>query len=227
MADTDESRNFSRADAKRAFINIAILAIVGGCYWFLLPAIQSLIIPHAAGARTGPWVLRPIFAFHFGAVAVMTCVTFPIIVGPLRRMWEREDAALGTRYDPFSGRPLKRVAFVCWGFLLLLVYASALMFYLFSWTIIGPEGIEERLPWGRLNHSFQGIESLETIPAGEWSSSIKQGGPWYSIKLRSGRSITLSDDNESITPDELTAMTSFVANRSGLIRVRRSDARAR
>src|SRR5262245_22917499 len=115
MADTENSitpRGFSRTDAWRAFVNIAIMGVVGVCYWFMLPAIQSWIIPDAVGGRTGPWVLRPILAFHFGAVAVMACVTVPFIVWPLRRRWEREDAALGTRYDPLYGRPVKRVLMV-------------------------------------------------------------------------------------------------------------------
>jgi hypothetical protein len=142
-------------------------------------------------------------------------------------MWEREDAALGSRYNPLYGRPLKRVLLVCTCLLLLLIYASALLFYLFSWTIIGTDGIEQRLPWATLNHSFQDIQSLEAIPDGDRSDSLKQDGPWYCIKLRSGRSITFSSENEGITPDELTAMTSIVAKRSGLVWAKRSDACAR
>jgi hypothetical protein len=46
MADSDirnMPRGFSRVDAARAFIIVAILAIVSVCYWFLLPAIQALL----------------------------------------------------------------------------------------------------------------------------------------------------------------------------------------
>jgi hypothetical protein len=221
------SRNFSRADGKRAIIGIAIFVAVGVCYWFMLPGIQSKIIPDAAGGTNGPWVLRPIFAFHFGAVAVMATVTLPFIAGPLKRKWKHEDAALGSRYDPFAGRPFKRVLFVLQGIILIIVYAAALMFYLMSWETIGPDGIEQHLPWTTLHHSFQDIESLETIPDGERSDSLKQNGPWYSVNLQGGRNITWSLDNEGITQDELTAMTTFVANRSGLAWARRSDTRAR
>ena len=221
------ARNFSRADGKRAIISIAILVVVGVCYWFMLPGIQSKLIPDAAGGTNGPWVLRPILAFHFGAVAVMTSVTVPFIVGLLKRKWKHEDAALGSRYDPFAGRPVKRAIFLLQGILLLIVYSAALMFYLLSWETIGSDGIEQHLPWTTLHHSFQDIASLETIPDGERSDSLKQNGPWYSVKLQSGRHITWSLDNEGITQDELTAMTTFVANRSGLAWARRSDARAR
>ena len=221
------SRNFSRSDGKRAGISIAILVVVGACYWFMLPGIQSQIIPDAPGGTNGPWVLRPILAFHFGAVAVMACVTVPLIAGPLKRKWKHEDAASGSRYDPFAGRPVRRAIFVFKGAVLLIVYAAALMFYLLSWETMGPGGIEQHLPWTTLHHSFQDIASLETIPDGERSDSLKQNGPWYSIRLRNGRSITWSLDNEGITQDELTAITTFVAQRSGLAWARRSDTRAR
>jgi len=220
-------RRFSGIDAKRAFINGALLAVVALCYWFILPVIQSLIIPNAPGGRNGPWVVRPILAFHFGAMAVMAAVTLSLISRPLQRVWAREDSALGTRYDPFHGQTVNRGLFAVKVFLLLAIYASALVFYLFSWTKIGPDGIEERLPWTTRNYSFQDIVSLETIPDGERSESITQNGPWYSIEFKSGRSITLSDDNEGSMLDELRAMTAYIADHSGQRWVRRSDARAR
>ena len=101
------------------------------------------------------------------------------------------------------------------------------MFYLLSWETVGPDGIEQHLPWTTLHHSFQDVSALETIPNSERSDALKQNGPWYSVKLRSGRSITWSLDNEGMTHDELTAMATFVARRSGLAWARRSDARAR
>lgn len=52
-----------------------------------------------------------------------------------------------------------------------------------------------------------------------------KGGP--PIYLKSGRSLTLSDDNDGATRNELSAMTIFIANSSGLEWTRRSDARAR
>src|SRR6266480_4844722 len=99
-----EKRKFSRVDAKRALISLLILVPVGVCYWFLLPVVQSLIFPRTPGGTTGPWMVRPILAMHFCAVAAMTCVTAPIISRRLRRRWKREDATMGSRYDPFPGR---------------------------------------------------------------------------------------------------------------------------
>jgi hypothetical protein len=221
------TRDVGRTDGKRAIISVGALVVVFTVYWFLLPAIQSQIIPDAPGGAGGPWVFRPILAFHFGAVAVMACLTAPLITGPLRRRWTNEDAALGSRYDPFRRRPAQRALFLLRGGALLLIYAVSLMFYLLSWTRIGPEGIEQRLPWTRLRHDFGDVASLTTIPEGERSDSLKQNGPWYSIELRSGRTIILSLDNESTTPDELEAMATLVADRSGLSWGSRSDTRVR
>jgi hypothetical protein len=113
------------------------------------------------------------------------------------------------------------------GLLLLAVYATGLVFYLFSWTIVGPAGIEQRLPWTMLHHEYEDIVSLEMIPDGQRSESIRQNGPWYSIKFKSGRSITLSPDNEGITREELIAMSAYIADRAGRTWLRRSDARRR
>lgn len=121
-------RDFSKTDGERAFVAVALLTAVGACYWFGLPFVQSLLVPRAPGGRTGPWVLRPILAFHFGAVAVMASVTVPVLIRSLNKTWMREDAAAGTRYDPFHGRPVKRFLFNVKGGLLLLVYAASLFF---------------------------------------------------------------------------------------------------
>jgi hypothetical protein len=221
------SRNFSRVDARRAFSFLGTLVFVGAGYWFILPALQSQIIPNAPGGAAGPWVVRPILAFHAGAAAVLACLTVPLILGPVQKQWKREDAALSTRYDPFRGQPAARAAIMIKGGLLFLIYGCAFAFYLFSWTIIGPDGVEERLPWGKRKHAFQDINSLEAIPDGQRSDSIAQNGPWYSLTFQRGGSITLSHDNEGTTPAELTAMTSHIAKRSGLVWRRRADVRPR
>jgi hypothetical protein len=217
------SRSFGKTDTGRAFRMFGLVAVVGVCCWFMLPALQWLVRPRAPGGANGPWVVRPITAIHFGAMAVMTSVTVPILAGPLRRRWEREDAALGTRHDPFGGWSGLRAAFYLKGFLLLLIYGAALAFYLFSWTVIGPDDITQRLPWTTLHHSFADIVSLETIPDGQRSDALSQNGPWFSINLRDGRSITLSDDNEGMTREDLAAVTAFLVKRAGRAWVTRSD----
>lgn len=220
------SRGYSLVDGKRAAIGIAAMGFVGAGYWFLLPAIQGLIIPMGFGGAEGPWVFRPNQAFRFGATAVLSCVTLPVIFGPFQDRFRQEDASLGTRYDPFQGRRAKRRAFVFKGFAFLLIYSFGMIFYFFSWTIVGPAGIDERVPWATRHHSYDAIEVLEVIPAGERSDSIKQYGPWYSIRLRTGRRVSLSGENEGATPEELEAMARYVTDRTGLDWQRRNDSRA-
>lgn len=196
-------------------------------YWFMLPAIQSMILPDAPGGIGGPWVIRSVFGLRFGAMLVMVFATIWLVSIPLRRAWRRQDAELGTRYDPLHDRPLKRIVVIVKVILLFAIYTGALALYLFSWEFIGPNGIEQRLVVTTLRHSYEDIESLETIPDGEHSDSIGQSGPYYCIKLKSGRCITLSDDQEGITREELRAVTDYVANRSGLEWVKRRDSRPR
>ena len=226
-AGTASSRNFSTLDVKSAFFVFVLLLIVGIGYWFVLPHIQSCFIPSFRNGRDGPWLIRPIFAFRAGAMAVMTCLTVPIILTPIRKVWAREDIALGSQYTAFRGRPVKRAVFYVQGFLLLLVYAFAFAFYSFSWTTIDANGIDQRLPWATLHHEFKEIEKLKTIPDGQRSDSLAQNGPWYSINLRSGRVITLSLDNEGINRTELQSIAAFVAEKSGLAWKSRGDSRLR
>lgn len=218
-------RSFGWVDLKRHFIFAFILGTLSVGNWFMLPAIQSLVIPNAPGGKTGPWVVRPIVAFHFGAVALMVPVTLPLFLRPFRQVWKRDDATLGGQHAPLDGQTETPRPFLIQASFLLAIYATAFVFYLFSWEMIGPDGIEQHLPWTTLTHSYRDIASLKTIPDGDRSDSIRQDGPWYSITLTSGRYITLSHDNEGSTDEELRAMAAYVAKRSGLNWVRRSDAR--
>jgi hypothetical protein len=228
MPDTNTpavSRGFGRTDGKRGIVAAAILLGSVACYWLVLPLIQSMIIPRAPGGANGPWVVRPEGPLRICAAAVLACVTVPFLAGPLKRKWDNEDAASGSRYDPLAGRPVKRALFVLKAIVLLTVWGAGLMFYLLSWETIGPDGMKEHLPWATLRHPFQDVASLETIPEGLRSDTLGKDGPWYAVKLRSGRTMTWSLDNEGMTRDELAAMTTFVAQRSGMAWGFRGDAR--
>ena len=229
MSDTTISeptpRPFSRTDLKRTVVAVPILVTIMLCYWFLLPAIQSLFVPHPPGGANGPWVVRPISAFRYYAAGLMTAVTAAVGFVPLKRRWNGEDAALGT-YDSRCGTPRGIGSGMTLGaWLLMPVYIAAPIFYLFSWTTVGPDGIEERLPWGRYSHEYRNVTALETIPAGLRSDARKQGGPWYQVRFRSGRRVTISLDNEGTEPEELKAAAAFIAARSRLPWVRSGDAR--
>lgn len=214
-------------DAYRCIVILAVVGAVSACYWFVLPLFQSLFIAEALGSSDGSWVVRPTTACRYGAMATMAIVTCPFLLRPFQRAWAREDAESETRFDFFHDRPQKRRLLIVKGFLGFAVYASGLVFYLSSWTTIDVEGIQERMPWGRLNHSFQEIASLETVPDGERSESLVQNGPWYSINLKSGRRIWMSLDNEGSDRETLQSLADFIARRSGLTWVRRRDSRPR
>ena len=134
---------------------------------------------------------------------------------------------MGSTYDPFRDQPIKRVLFVLKGALLLLIYAGGLVLYLGSWTVIGPAGIDEHLPWTTRHHSFQEILSLQHVPDGHRSEAYKQNGPWYRLGLPGDRSIWLGLDNEGTTRDDLAAVAGFVAKRTGLSWVMPGDTRVR
>lgn len=218
-----QRRDFSSVDAKRSATNLVVLAVVATSYWFVLPGVQRLILPRATGGVSGPWVIRPINAFHWGAMVVLSAVTMQLICGPLRRRYRKEDAALGTRYDPYHGR---HAALYIKAGLLLVLYAAALAFYLFSWTGIGPGGIDEHFPWTIRHHPFPEIAALETnsTRARSWASP---GGPEHSIRLQSGRTIEFSLDNEGVTTDDLDVLTKFISSQTGLAWQERSDPRGR
>lgn len=219
------TRRFGRADAMRAVISLVLVAVFAGLYWIALPSLQARFLPDVPGGEDGPWIVRPILAMRFGAMAVMTAVTLPFAMRPLHRLWKQEDASRGTRLKPL--RPWTRLAVFIKGFLLLAIYGMALAFYLLSWLVISPEGIEQRLPWTTLRHSFDDIATLQTIPEGERSERLDENGPWYSIQLKSGRVITVGLSNEGVTLEELQAMTDLVSEKAGQEWQRRADSKPR
>jgi hypothetical protein len=95
-----------------------------------------------------------------------------------------------------------------------LVYLSSLFFYLYSWTVISPAGIEEHLPWGPRNYRYDQIRSLETIPAGFRSESLATDGPCDDVILQNGRAIDFSPENEGISGAEIKAVEEFIAARA-------------
>jgi hypothetical protein len=187
--------------------------------------LQRLILPPAPGGPWGPWLLRPIAAFRFGASAMMAAISFPFIFRPFKRKWQFQDAQHGTRYDPFHRRPVRRAALYAEGLLLMGIYGIALLFYLLSWDAIGRQYIEQHLPWASRRYSFDQIAALSTLPAGTHSDDLGKSGPWYEVRFRDGRTFDFGKENEGASDAELTAIASFIAARSGHSWQIRADAR--
>jgi hypothetical protein len=191
----------------RSGIIIAIFAAVGVVYWFVLPVVQTLLLPDAPGGTSGPWIVRPEKTTHIFTVMALGAVTTPLLVWPLSRVWKRQDIALGSKYVSFQRRTAWFYAVMIQGLLLAVVYASAILFYLFSWTVISPDGIEQHLPWTTRKYPFQSVSSLRI--------SRRNNDLVYEIYTQDGNYLPFSKSNEGTTSDELAAMTAFIAARTG------------
>ena len=226
MFDSAASTDF-RLDRKRIAIVLTIVAALGIANWFALPAIQRFFIPRSPDAIHGPWIVRPITAFRFCAMAVLSGVTYPFIYSRLQKRWSREDAESGEFSEPPAWQSATRTWLLARAALLFVIYLAGLLFYLLSWSKVGPDGIESHLPWTVHRHSFEEVVALETIPQGQRSESITQNGPWFRIKFQRGNSLDLSLENEGMTEEELDAVTSYIAKRSGRQWESRRDTRTR
>ena len=167
-------------------------------------------------------MIRPELSFHFGATAVLFVVTIVPLARLLQQLRQREYARQQSAYP--SGSQQRRYL-ILKGNLLGILYAIALGFYLLSWTVVGEQGIQQRLPWTTRSYSYADITGLENIPDGEWSESVKQKGPWYSVKFKNGQSLTMNLNNEGTTREELTKISTYIAERSGREWAKRSDVR--
>jgi hypothetical protein len=208
-------RQFKLRDGARMLGFLSALAAIFAASFFILPELQGLLVPAAPGGQMGPWVIRPILALHFGACGVAAAALTPLATAPLRRRWRAQDAAEGTRFDLFHNRPAARVVLYIKGTLLVGIYLISLVFYLLSWTVIGPDGVDEHLPWGVRHHALSSIASLTVIPDGFHVDSLAKNGPWYEVGFEEGRRVTFGEDNEGISKPELAAAAEFLASRSG------------
>lgn len=218
-------RQLGRLDIPRFATVLIAMALTFSAFYFLLPVLQRLTLPTAPGGVSRPWVLRPILAVHFCACAFMTAVSVPLILRSFRRRWQLQDGLLGTRFDPFHQRPGRRVALYAKGLLLFGIYGLALLFYLLSWEMIGPNSVEQHFLWTTRRHTYGQITSLATLPNGMRSNSLAKSGPWYEVHFADGKTLDFGKENEGTTDAELATIASFIAARSGQPWKIREDAR--
>ncbi len=195
-------RRFNLVDARRTVMMFILMGVFYAASYYLLPWIQALILPRAPGGAMGPWVVRPAWVLRVFAAVILSVAPLPLLIMRFRRRWDAEDAAAGTQYDPFAGRPGWKVRIFVRSGLLALIYGIGLPFYLFSWTVVGPAGIDQRLPWGHRNRSFDKIKSLELTP-------------WHKVVFVDGPSFTFGENNEGCSQADVSAMESLIAERSG------------
>jgi hypothetical protein len=207
-------RGFGSSDVGRAATLVFLMVALMAGSFFLLAWIQGLILPVLPGGAQGPWLIRPILALHLAASAVVTCVLGPVLMINLRRQWKAQDVAAGSRYDPYAHRPLRKLSLMAVGLVIAVMYGMGGLFYLMSWQVVGPEGIEMRSPWGRKNYAFNEIRWLDTIPAGMHSNSLGRGGPWYQVQFMDGNKMSFGSDNEKSSTAELATIASYIATQS-------------
>jgi hypothetical protein len=196
-----------------AFLFLSATFVV--CY-FLLALIQSAFLPKAPNGTEGAWVIRPDRALHFCACAVVSAVTTPFLMAPLRKRWIEEDLVHGSRHDPFHGSRIRWIAVAIQSGALLLIYSAAFVFYLNSWTMVSRAGIDLKLPWGRKHYDFAQIRLLQMVPPAMRSETAAKNGPWYNVEFNDGRAEDFSADNEGLTASEQLAVAEFIAKQCNM-----------
>jgi hypothetical protein len=210
------TRKLGRSDAGRMAIVFAFLVGIFAVWYFVLPAIRALFSPTASGGDQGPWVVWPIIAIRFCACAVLTAVSVPLAMQPLRRRWLAQDIAAGSCYDPYRKQPFRKACVYLAGSALLVIYGAALVFYVSWWDIVGPAGITEHGPFGSKTHSFDQIRSLEVVSKRmrRDDDHLVGDGPWHRVEFIDGRSYAFGRDNEGWSEAEESAIAEYIAEKS-------------
>ncbi len=208
------TRGFRSIDLDRMAICLILLVVSMAGSFFLLEWIQGLILPSFPGGQEGPWLIRPVLALHFSACAIMSAVLVPVLTINMRRRWKAQDIAAGSKHDPYVNRPWFKLPFMTLGLFYACLYGFGATLYLYSWQIVGPEGIESQSPRGHRNYTFNQILWLETIPAGMRSKSLKKDGPWYQVQFTDGHKISFGPENEGSSAAEQTTIAAYIAEQS-------------
>jgi hypothetical protein len=205
-------------DGGRMVIALVLLAGIFAAWYFVLPWIRALFLPTASGGVVGPWMVYPNVAARFCACAFLSAVSLPFVMIGLRKRWNDADAAAGTRYDPFRGRPLAKIGPYLAGSVLCVIYGLALYFYFSCWAIVGPAGIDDRGPWRRKTHSFDQITSLEVVTRQmrhDDDHLIGNDGPWHKVAFVDGGTFDFGPEHEGCSEADISAIEKFIAQRSG------------
>lgn len=80
--------------------------------------------------------------------------------------------------------------------------------------IVGPGGIEQRLPWGKRDHPFRDIQSLLYVPEGMSVESERRNSPWYEVRFNNGQVISFGNENERLADEELQAIVRYIDDRT-------------
>jgi hypothetical protein len=202
-------------ETARTAIILAVVVASFPAWYFLLPCIQSVLIPSMPGGNAGPWIVRPAHIMHLLGSGFLAISMWPLVSLLLPRAPAQPAATREARFDPFADRPNLKAEIWVKSIAMLLIYAAMVPLYLYSWNAVTADGMERQSPLGRTTHTFAEIKSLETIPAGMHSRKLRKDGPWYRVNFTDGREFTFAPGNEGTTDAEQSAMARFISQHSG------------
>jgi hypothetical protein len=210
-----EPRNFGAVDFVRLMIECVAMAVIFACWYLVLPVIQKFFLPSVQIGNDGPWLIRPSIVFRINAAIFATCVTLPLLLMQLRAEWKAQDRAMGTKWDRYHDRPLRKLIVIAFCVYLWVAYCAYFFGYLFSSTVISSTGIEQRTILARHDYTFDQISWLEAIPAGMRSATPRHDGPWYKIEFTDGRSVIFDSTEEGISNAKLAEIAKLIVKQSG------------
>lgn len=194
--------------AGRMAISFVALGAAFGLLWLALPLARAAMLPPAP---PGGWVLGPPVAFRFGASAVLTAFTLPLVLRPLGRRWrERDLAARGAPLDPLASAPRLRAKSLIQGALLLIVYLVSGAFYFASYTEVLADRFVDHSLFGTRGYDYHRVSALELqAPAGDQPER-------YALRFDDDGWAYFSTDQEGTTAEEIAEVAAHIAAHTGL-----------
>jgi hypothetical protein len=190
---------------------LALLCVVAAVY-AILPALQNATMPAVSGGERGPWLVRPTSGLRLLATVAFA---FACLFLWITMFYERLGA------HEFKAR--YRVTKVGWyfgGIFSTLIAMWLLASCLFSWTMISPQGIEDRGLWGSDHYSFTQVRSIShirdgmQISTGGGRSNNRLKGPAYQITMADKTIITISLYDGLISDFELHVAAQYISTQS-------------
>lgn len=186
---------------------LSLLAVTMGAYYLILPLLQSVFLPPAPA---GGFLIRPAKVLLFGACAVCSALTLPLLQNLMHR---HPKLRLQT---PSPMKEGAKKALYLKGGLIFIVYLLTGSFYFLSYQTISEQGLSTQLPWGQRNYRFEQIEEILVIPEGHRDRRNKQReGPIYSLRFSDGSNFSFGSQNEALTAEKALEIGRFVAEMAG------------
>ena len=187
---------------------IVVSGVVFTTTYFLLPLLQSLLLPEAPADG---WLVRPPRATRFGATIVISCFMIPFL---MRWLWRRAGQLplVAREAEKLKGLPVFKCVSIL-GFIVLILYGFGGVLYFSAYTSITDQEIAVHNIVNPRRYEMDDIASLVEIPEG---FHVKTDyGPMLFLHFQDGSFKSLSLDCEGLTPQDLLGMRRMLSERSG------------